>query len=215
MTVCASCLSEAVVTLVDVPARELGLPSGILRGVERIECSHCGEISLSVPAHGAVMKQYRLQLSRIDRDLTAEEFAYLRRALRVSGQDYAEALRVTNVTISRLENGASISPLQDGMIRVLTHLDILTIDALGLLINRSGSEVCVDVRAVSSARPREVSGGWRTLEANVWPDNVIPLARGRRERLAPIITRKFKVHSAPIVVADDMADDSWTTAVCR
>lgn len=216
MAVCAVCLGEALVTHVDVPACELGLPSGQLRGVERITCASCGEASLSVPAHGAVMKQYRLQLARIDRELTADEFAYLRRALRVSGQDYAEALRITNVTISRLENGANISALQDGMIRVLTHLDILTLDALALLINRSGSEVSVNVRAVESNRPREVSGGWRTLDSEAWPANVVPLRPGVRGRHSTVITRIFEVDSAPVVLADGaIGDHDWMLASCK
>jgi DNA-binding transcriptional regulator YiaG len=176
MAFCASCFSdEAVVSLVDLPAEKLGLPSGMLHGVEQINCD-CGEVSYSIPAHGAVMKQYRQQLAKLNRPLTPPEFAYLRRALRLSGQDYAEALNITNVTISRAENGGGISSLQDGMIRALTLLDSVS-DSLSSFLVRSGDQVIVDVRAVEKTRTRDLSGGWRSFDFSPLPHNVIPFRR--------------------------------------
>src|SRR5690554_4064329 len=124
MAFCPACFDEeARTSTADVAAEQFGLPGGTLRGVQRVDCA-CGEVSHSIPAHGAVIKRYRGQLARLDRPLSADEYGYLRRALGFSGQQYAAALQISNVTISRAENGAGISALQDGILRALTLLDL-------------------------------------------------------------------------------------------
>lgn len=178
MSTCLICLADnVVVSTVSVEAAEFGLPSGRIDGVDRIECQECGEVSFSIPAHGAVMKEYRLRLSQVNRRLTTSEFAYLRRSLRMSGRDYASMLDITNVTVSRLENGAPISSVQDNLVRALTMIDVLDRHALQWFSERLEQEVVIDVRAVDKGRTRDLTNGWRQMPVESLPNNVVPMRR--------------------------------------
>jgi transcriptional regulator with XRE-family HTH domain len=181
MAFCPSCCSESATTArVEIPASELGLPSGILRGVEVTTCQECGEETTTIPAHGAVIKQYRKQLAHVARPLSAEEFAYLRRALGVTGRGYAEVLGISNVTVSRVENGDGVPALQDALVRALTLLDLEldTVSAIAKFAERAESELIVDVAAIEKSRPRDVSGGWRPIVVDEnFAGNVVPIRR--------------------------------------
>src|SRR5688572_5975806 len=139
---CALCGSDSVSTeRVTVSAKSFGFPSGTLHGVRLNVCAECGERSHEIPAHGAVVKEYRRQLAQVNRDLTSEEFAYLRRALALSGRAYADALGVSNVTISRLENGSDIPALQQAAIRAVTLIDLQALEGISAFIKRDKQEV--------------------------------------------------------------------------
>jgi transcriptional regulator with XRE-family HTH domain len=175
---CLACGSNNVVrALVTVPASEIGLPSGTLSGVEEVSCGDCGEDALSVPSHGAVIKEYRKQLARISRRLSAEEFAFLRRSLGVTGKDYAAALGVTNVTISRVEHGESVPALHDSLVRALTFLDTEAAGAIERFVERGSSDVDVDVVCVERSRPYDVTFVQDAGEDYFPAGNVVPIRR--------------------------------------
>ncbi|MEO5622518.1 MAG: hypothetical protein ABIQ78_03725 [Dokdonella sp.] len=188
---CASCGSRNVtVSYVTADAREFGWPSGVLSGVKAISCADCGEAELEIPAHGAVAREYREQLCRLSRRLLGDEYAYLRRALGATGRGYAEQLGVTNVTISRAENGEDVPALQDAIIRALTLLDIETRgEALSRLSERCTESVNVDVRGIARRKPMELADGWQTIDAEPRETaRVIPL----RRRPTPQIAAEFE-----------------------
>lgn len=176
---CFICGSEHVRTsVVSVDGSILGLPNGTLKGVERTVCDECGESFDSLPAQGAVIKEYRVQLSHLARPLTGEEFAFLRRTLGVNGSQYAEAIGVSNVTISRVENGGDVTAVQDALIRTFTLLDIQASNAVAKMTSRELSQVSVDVADIAKKQPREVTDGWQDLsqERNA-QSNVISIAK--------------------------------------
>lgn len=189
---CLSCgASNVNVTYVTVDAKEFGWPSGVLSGVKSVSCVECGEVEFEIPAHGAVMREYRTQLCRVDRRLSGDEYAFLRRALGATGREYAEALGVTNVTVSRCENGEEVPALQDTVIRALTLLDIETRgEALACLATRPTQSVNVDVREIERRKPMELTDGWQTIDAEPNPRSakIIPL----RRRATPKITVEFE-----------------------
>lgn len=168
---CPVCESQQVhVSRINLEAAAIGLPSGVLAGVEQIQCDECGEESISVPSQGAVMKEYRKQLAQLARHLRPDEFAFLRRQLGVTGRGYAQALGVSNVTISRVENGDEVPAVQEANVRGLTLLDLVTNAAMDQLRERRADEVTIDVQAVERGRAREISFGWQPL-----PTSAIPL----------------------------------------
>jgi transcriptional regulator with XRE-family HTH domain len=186
MAFCPSCCSETATTArVEIPASDLGLPSGTLRGVEVTICHECGEETTAIPAHGAVIKEFRKQLAHVARPLSVEEFAYLRRALGVTGKGYAEALGVSNVTISRVEHGEGVPALQDALVRALTLLDMEldAVSAIAKFVDRVDCEPVVDVVAIEKSRPRDISGGWRPIVTDEnFGGNVVPIRRNRLVR---------------------------------
>ncbi|MBO9718608.1 hypothetical protein [Xanthomonas phaseoli] len=151
--------------IVDIDGSSLGLPAGRLLGVSRTTCHDCGEVTESLPAHGAIVKEYRRQLAHLSRPLSGEEFAFLRRTLGVSGSQYADLIGVTNVTISRVENGGDVTAVQDALIRGVTMLDILTPNGLSEFSARQLESVEVDVGAVVRNHPRELTDGWQDIDA--------------------------------------------------
>jgi DNA-binding transcriptional regulator YiaG len=174
MKLCPCCESQDVtVTRASIDAAEIGLPSGRLIGVESITCSDCGEESISIPAHGAVIKEYRKQLAHVQRELTVSEFSFLRRSLGLTGRGYAEMLGVSNVTISRIENGDSVPSVQQGAIRAVTILDLVSFEAMRDFVARDGARVEIDVQQVERSHPREVTGGWQEIPQAPAPSNVI------------------------------------------
>lgn len=183
---CPVCDSQQVqVHRIAIDAAEIGLPSGTLEGVEEIRCDECGEETLNVPAQAAVIKEYRNKLASVDRRLEPAEFAFLRRQLGVSGKDYASALGVSNVTISRVENGEDVPSIQEATVRGLTLLDLITDAAIKQLRERPHQQVIVDVQAIERSRPREITQGWETLEPDPLPmvSNVVAL------RSRPLVAR--------------------------
>ncbi len=176
---CPCCESEDVtVTRVSVDAKQIGLPGGRLSNVEQFECDECGETTINVPAHGAVVKEYRKQLAHLTRDLTSAEFSFLRRSLGVTGKAYADAIQISNVTISRIENADSVPAVQQGMIRAFTLLDLESGDTFKQLTSRDVAEVVIDVAVIERRQPREISDGWQELpRRKPVPSNVVIFRR--------------------------------------
>lgn len=175
--VCLICGSDHVeASRVDIDGSSLGLPAGLLVGVDRISCNDCGEVIDSLPAQGAVIKEYRLQLAHLGRRLTGEEFAFLRRTLGMSGSQYADLVGVSNVTISRVEHGEDVTAMQDALIRGVTMLDVHTPDGLTQFARRERASVEVNVPDVVRRQPRELTNGWQDFDHGVaarLPSNVI------------------------------------------
>lgn len=199
---CPVCDSADIrVSSADVPASDIGLPGGILRGVPEIECAECGETSIELPAQGFVLREYRNQLARVARDLTSEEFAFLRRSLRLTGRGYAELLGVSNVTISRIEHGQNIPGVQDTLVRALTLFDLHTGNAVSELAGRDAAEVIVDVAQIARDHPapvaptpvlrpvaatlraiHDVTAGWRELATEPLRGRVVRQGTSRPAR---------------------------------
>lgn len=192
---CPCCESEDVtVTRASLDGAEIGLPSGRLVGVEMVTCAECGEESASIPAHGAVIKEYRKQLVNVKRELTVQEFCFLRRSLGLTGRGYADVLGVSNVTISRIENGDTVPVVQQAAIRAVTMLDLVSFEAMRDFVGRDGADVEVDVQQVERSHPREVTGGWQEIPKPPVTSNVVKFTT-RRERGATLDSVCFEAQN--------------------
>ena len=180
MMFCPNCESQDVtVSRISIDAAQIGLPTGRLDNVERIECAECGESSTNVPAHGAVVRELRQQLVQLDRPITPAEFAFLRRSLGMSGREYADALGVSNVTISRVENSEAVPAIQQAAIKAVTLLDLLSIDGVRAFVGKRVTEIVVDVLAVERSAPRDISHGWQEISSRPRSADVIVFPRQR------------------------------------
>lgn len=189
---CMECGNEwATISSETVAATEFGWPSGTLSGIEVFRCSNCGEVEMSIPAHGAVARAYRRRMCQLERRLTGDEYAFLRRALGTNGQQYAEQLGISNVTVSRAEHNDAIPALHDAVIRALTVLDIETRgQAIALLSERAHGEINIDVASIAWQTPTNLTNGWQTLDIAplVRSADVIPI----RRRALPRIEASFE-----------------------
>lgn len=105
----------------DYPMDELGTDSVVLKNAIEISCGDCGEKSVEIPNYNAVMRQIREKLCQLNRLLRGSEFVALRVPLGLTGQECANAMGVSNVTVSRWEHDVSpISAPADRLIRTWT-----------------------------------------------------------------------------------------------
>lgn len=184
MKKCPFCASDLVSTSrVDVDARDFGLPSGTIRNALLTTCTECGEESTTLPAQGAVVRAYRAALAAVARPLTGEEYAFLRRALGVTGRRFAEMIGTTNVTISRLEHGASVPAAHDALIRAVTMLDVAGHDPVDSFERRELGDVFVDVVAIQRNNFVDLSDGWQVLTEEAYPrEKIVSLKIYRDQR---------------------------------
>jgi YgiT-type zinc finger domain-containing protein len=135
--ICQICESGNTNTqLVDYEMTELGTDSVLLRNTPKVICHDCGEETFEIPNYNAVIKQIREKMCLINRVLNGGEFLSLRLGLEMTGIGCAKAMGVTNVTVSRWENGTSpVSEPADRLIRTWTlgYFGYSTTKIIGLL----------------------------------------------------------------------------------
>lgn len=207
---CPFCASDRVSTSrADVDARDFGLPSGTIRNALVTICDDCGEESTSLPAQGAVISAYRTALATVARPLTGDEYAFLRRALGVTGRRYAEMIGTTNVTVSRLENGAGVPAAHDALIRAVTMLDVAGHNPIDKFERRELGDVVVDVAAIQRDNFIDLSDGWQVLKEEPYPrDRVVSLKMYRDQRAT-------NDHCFESVMDDEPTGELFPTVACR
>lgn len=119
---CVVCGSgEVTESRVTRTTRLYGLEEVVFKNLPVEKCASCGDETISIPNHKAVMNVVRERLCALKRVVSGREFAFLRDGLSLTGQQAAKVLGVTNVSISRWENGAQpVSPWADHFLRALT-----------------------------------------------------------------------------------------------
>jgi putative zinc finger/helix-turn-helix YgiT family protein len=122
VTECPACGSENVSERFETRTdAQFGLENVVLKNLRVVKCDECDSEAHFIPNHRVVMREIREKLCALRRVLTSGEFAFLRQALNINGQQVAEALGVTNVTISRWETGAQqVKPMADRLLRTFT-----------------------------------------------------------------------------------------------
>ncbi|MGM0574104.1 MAG: type II TA system antitoxin MqsA family protein [Myxococcota bacterium] len=117
---CSNCGSEQL-ERTEGEHRLLGLESVRLVGVPMLVCRHCGEIAQKrVPDMRELQKVVTNALVRKRGRLTAAEFRWLRKRLRLKGAELARLMGVTPPTVSRWETGATpISSFGDRLLRTI------------------------------------------------------------------------------------------------
>lgn len=116
---CSICGSENVEeVLIDRALPHISIGTVLLKNLKRTTCNDCGASTTAVPNYNAVIKQAAENLCKLKRKLRGEEFSFLRKRIGKNGQECAEQMGVTNVTVSRWENETvELPPTADRLVR--------------------------------------------------------------------------------------------------
>ena len=96
-----------------------GLPNVYLVGVEYMIDPETGDQSVGIPRLPALLHALAQAVFAKKGLLTGDELRFLRKRLRIPSKDFAALVGVTPEQYSRLENGATITPTMDRLVRLL------------------------------------------------------------------------------------------------
>jgi transcriptional regulator with XRE-family HTH domain len=96
-----------------------GLGNVYLIGVEYEVDAATGMQSAAVPCLPALMEAIGKVLVEKSTPLTGDELRFLRKRLRFASKDFAKLIGVSGEQYSRLENGATVTPTVERLVRLL------------------------------------------------------------------------------------------------
>ena len=115
---CSDCGSEALVERGTYRFRESGLDNVVLKGIEIIKCSACGNEEPILPNLDGLLRVIAVAIVTNRLPLTGAEVRYLRKYLGMSGDQFARILHTDKSTLSKWETGAvNIGSKSDLLIR--------------------------------------------------------------------------------------------------
>jgi putative zinc finger/helix-turn-helix YgiT family protein len=115
---CTNCGSETRVSRGNYRFDEIGLPV-TLKDVELVKCDDCGAVEPVVPNMNGLMHAVALAIITHERSLSGEEIRFLRKYLGLSTAEFMKLLHINQSTLSRWENGETVGPQSDRLIRLL------------------------------------------------------------------------------------------------
>ena len=96
-----------------------GLPNVYLVGVAyRVDRAN-GEQSADIPCLSGLLEAIAEALLRKQAPLTGDELRFFRKRLRMASKDFAQIIGVSSEQYSRVENGATLTPTVDRLVRLL------------------------------------------------------------------------------------------------
>ena len=101
---CSNCGQDAKKTRANYLFRESGLHNVVLKNIEVIKCSHCGNEDPIIHRMADLMKQIAQALVEKPYALTGAEIRFLRKYLGMNGADFASLLHSDKTVLSRWEN---------------------------------------------------------------------------------------------------------------
>jgi len=117
---CSNCEKDAKVVRGSYAYKECGLSNVTLQGIELVRCEHCGNEDPIIPrindltrglAVAVISKPYRLQ---------GEDIRFLRKYLRMTGDEFARLIDVDKTTLSKWENNDDpIGTQSDRLVRMM------------------------------------------------------------------------------------------------
>jgi DNA-binding transcriptional regulator YiaG len=115
---CSDCGREARVKRGIYRFRESGLDNVVLKGIEIVKCSACGNEDPMIPNLDGLLRVLAVALVTSRVPLTGEAVRYLRKYLGMSGEQFARILHTDKSTLSKWETGAvNIGSKSDLLIR--------------------------------------------------------------------------------------------------
>lgn len=120
-TSCSSCGSPARVVRGGYRFQESGLPHVLLVNIDIIQCTACGNEDPIIPHLNELMSVLALAVIKKPCPLNGQEVRFLRKYLKMTGEQFARHLGMTKFHVSKLENDADpIGPQSDRLIRAIT-----------------------------------------------------------------------------------------------
>lgn len=96
-----------------------GLPNVYLVGVEYRVDGASGEQSADIPCLSGLLEAIAEALLKKQASLTGDELRFFRKRLRLASKEFAQIVGVTSEQYSRVENGATLTPTVDRLVRLL------------------------------------------------------------------------------------------------
>jgi DNA-binding transcriptional regulator YiaG len=97
----------------------MGVPAE-LRGIEVIECPHCGNADPVITNLDGVMQAAAMGILCSGCTLSGEEVRFLRKYVNKSAREFARILHLDHTHLSKIENGhEKIGPQTDKLVRLL------------------------------------------------------------------------------------------------
>jgi putative zinc finger/helix-turn-helix YgiT family protein len=115
---CTNCGSEAHVSRGNYRFDEIGLPV-TLKDVALVRCDECGTVEPVIPNMNGLMHAVALAVITHERGLSGHEIRFLRKYLGMSTADFMKLVHINQSTLSRWENGETVGPQSDRLIRLL------------------------------------------------------------------------------------------------
>lgn len=117
---CSNCGADAPVVVGSYRFEESGLDCVILAGIEIIKCAQCGNEDPIIPRLNALMRLLTLAVLKKPYRLCGQELRFLRKYVRMTGEQFATFLHVDKTTISKWENNEDpIGDQSDRLIRAV------------------------------------------------------------------------------------------------
>lgn len=142
--------SELDVSVETISGEEVGLPGLTLECTPVIHCQNCGESFYSLPPHGVLLSNTSRTLARSKGDLSSSDFSTIRKVLGFSGKSFADLIGVSNVSVSRWENGSVVVPRHvSTLVRLLALISAdLRKALLQIIQNPTGAKPKIDCSSV-------------------------------------------------------------------
>ena len=120
-TACGECGANAKVVRGSYPFKESGLPNVVLQGIDLIRCPKCRTTDPVIPRVNVLLRLLVVAVVSKPYRLVGEEVRFLRKYLRMSGEEFSHLIHVDKTTLSKWENNEDpISHQSDRLIRAVT-----------------------------------------------------------------------------------------------
>lgn len=101
---CSNCSGQSRVTHGNYQFKECGLDNVVLCGIEIVKCAECENEDPIIPAINELFQVIALALLTKPYGLAGEEVRYLRKYMRLTGDQFSRLLHVDRTTLSKWEN---------------------------------------------------------------------------------------------------------------
>jgi DNA-binding transcriptional regulator YiaG len=150
---CSNCGAAAKVARGTYRFTESGLKNVYLAGLELIRCPKCKNVDPIIPNMRGLLQFLALAVLEKPWRLTGEEIRYLRKYLRLTGEQFSSYLGVDKTTLSKWENDRDpVGEPSDRLIRAVTLM--------------MGEGLKASVEEIVSKFPK-IRGGLRACRYNI------------------------------------------------
>ena len=117
---CSNCGADARLTRGKYRFNESGLKNVELIGIDLIKCPSCKNVDPIIPHMNELMQCLALAVAAQPYRLKGDEVRFLRKYLRMTGEQFANLLKVDKTTLSKWENDAdAVGEQSDRLIRTM------------------------------------------------------------------------------------------------
>ena len=117
---CSNCGAATRVVRGIYELKEVGLKNVVLQGIEIAKCPKCKNEDPIVPNMNGLMRALALAVIEKPYRLTGEEVRFLRKYLRLTGEEFSRLIHVDKSTLSKWENNEDpVGDQSDRLIRLV------------------------------------------------------------------------------------------------